>query len=96
MNDELNTIEHNFITPDFCERKTAGIYSRKKKALDDSSAYISPMLNNAELMTHLEIQGGPDDSYTDYDIAIRSKKLLFHKAAPLLIIRILLQTTPRI
>ena len=45
---------------------------------------------------HLAIQCSPDDSSTDYDIVVRSKKLLFHKRSPLLIIRILLQTTLRV
>ena len=44
---------------------------------------------------HLEIQGDPNDSSTDYDIAVRRKKFLFHKGSPLVIIGILLQTTPK-
>ena len=40
---------------------------------------ISPILDAAELMTNLEIQGCLDDSSTHYDIAVRSKKLLLHK-----------------
>ena len=51
---------------------------------------ISPILNAAGLMIHLEIYDCLDDSSTDYDIAVRSKKPLFLKGSPLLIIRILL------
>ena len=48
-----NTIDIRFITRDFGEVKTVGIYSWKS-ALDDSSI-VSPLLNAAELMIHLEI-----------------------------------------
>ena len=50
-----------------------------KKVLLMTHLPISPILNAAELMTHLEIQGCFDDSSTHYDIAVRSKKLLLHK-----------------
>ena len=40
---------------------------------------IAPILNAAELMTHLEIQGCLDDSSSNGDIALASKRLLFHK-----------------
>ena len=40
---------------------------------------IAPILNAAELMTHLEIQSCLDDSSSDGDRAVASKRLLFHK-----------------
>ena len=40
---------------------------------------ISPMLNAAELMTHLEIQGCLDDPSSGYYIPVASKRLLFYK-----------------
>ena len=43
--------------------------------------YISPILNAVELMTHLEIQCCLDDSSSDGDIAVASKRLLFHKGS---------------
>ena len=54
-----------------------GISSRKKVLLM-THLPISPMLNVAELMIHLEVQGCLDDS-SEYDIVVTSKKLLFHK-----------------
>ena len=54
------------------EVKTVGTYSRKKLTL----VYMSVILYAAELMTHLEIQGCPDDS-TDGDIAVASKRFFF-------------------
>ena len=56
---------------------------------------ISPILNAAELKIYLETKGCLGDSSTNYDIAVTSKKLIFHKGSPLLIIKILLLTTPR-
>ena len=38
---------------------------------------ISPILDAAELMTHLEIQSGPDDSSTDYDNRSQKQKAPF-------------------
>ena len=40
---------------------------------------VSPILNAVELMTHLEIQCRLDDSSSDGDIAIASKRCLFQK-----------------
>ena len=51
----------------------------RKKVLLMTHLPISPIVNAAELMTNLEIQGCLDDSSTHYDIAVRSKKLLLHK-----------------
>ena len=48
---------------------------------------MSTILNAVELMIHLKIQCCLDDSSADCDIAVSSKKLLFHKGSPLLIIR---------
>ena len=54
--------------------KTAGIYSRKKVLLI-THLPIFTILNAAELMIHLEIQGCPDDcdeSSADDDISVDS------------------------
>ena len=52
----------NYFTMDFGEVKPAFIHSRIKVFLM-SHLYISPIQNVALLMTHLEIQGCPDDSF---------------------------------
>ena len=43
---------------------------------------ISPILNAAVQMTSSRNSGCPDDSSTDFDIEVRSKKLLFNKGYP--------------
>ena len=58
--------------------KTVAIYSGKK-VLFMIHLPISPILNAAELMIHLEIQGCLDDSSADYYLPVTSKRLLFHK-----------------
>ena len=52
--------------------------------------YIPAILDAAELMTRLGIQGCLDDSSSDGDIAVTSKGFLFHKGSLLLLNRILL------
>ena len=76
------------LTGDCGEVKTVGIYTRKKVLLI-THLPISPIPNAAELMTHLEIQGCLDDSSSDCDIAVTSKRLLFHRVSLLVIIIIL-------
>ena len=51
----------------------------KKEVLLMTHLPISPIVNAAELMTPLEIQGCLDDSPSDYYIQVASKRLLFHK-----------------
>ena len=83
-------VDRFLLTADFGEMKTAAhIYSRKK-VLWMTHLCISPMLNAVELMTHLEIQCCLDDSSSDGDIPVASKRLLFHKGSLLLINKILL------
>ena len=66
----------------------------EKRALDDSSAYISHT-KCCKVDDSSRNLGLSCDSSTHYDIEVRSKKLLFHKGSPLSIIRILLKTIRR-
>ena len=59
------------ITADFIDMNSSHI--RQKKVLLMTHLPISPILNAAELMTHLEIQGCHDDSSSDPDIACSHK-----------------------
>ena len=56
-----------------------------KKVLLTTHPPISPILNAADLMNHLDIQGCLGDSFTDYYVTVTSKMLLFHEGSPLLI-----------
>ena len=62
----------------------------QKKVLLITHLPIFTILNAAELMIHLEIQGCLDGSSFDYDIAVTGKRLLFHKGSLLQVTRILL------
>ena len=56
-------------------------YILQKKVLLMTDLHIIAILNATKLMIHLKIQGCLDDSSSDGDIAVTSKRFLFHKVS---------------